>query len=205
MSKWITVATDGSCRATMGAGPMGWAWAADDGRWASNGFWTGTNQRAELWGLLSVLISFPDDKLHLQMDSEYALKTASEWAPRWAAKGWRIKGDRRPVNLDLIRPIYDLVSQRTEPIEWEWVKGHAGHRLNAIADQRATEASALAKSIIEGTEEDNERASLTLFRDSKGRTANPFQNAMMVDVISGNTAPTFAPEPVDNDLFAGIF
>jgi len=196
---WIVVATDGSCRARGGEGPMGWSWVCDDGTWASNGFHTGTNQRAELWGLLSALINFPEGPLRLEMDSQYAIGVGSAWAANWHAKGWRLKGEQRPSNLDLVVPIYELVSERSDPLELVWVQGHAAHRLNVEADRRATDASARAREVA--SEED----SLGLYLDHRGRTSNRYQHAMMADVISGNTFPELKEAMQDNDLFAGIF
>ena len=176
----MVVASDGSCLGGPG-GPIGWGWVRDDGAWLSNGFWTGTNQRAELWGLLSVLLAHPTGNIKIQMDSQYALNIGESWAAKWAKQGWTLKGNRPVQNLDLVMPIYEQVSIRTDPLEFEWVKGHSGHGLNEEADKRAREGSKRASKVSGDVE------SLTLYRDVKGRHSNKFQNRMMVDVIDGKT------------------
>ena len=81
----VLVGCDGSCLKNPG-GATGWAWVASDGRWASASQPSGTNQVAELWGVLSVLRDFPDNALAIQIDSEYASLMAElgedAYAPR---------------------------------------------------------------------------------------------------------------------------
>lgn len=145
MGKMLTVATDGSCLKNPG-GAIGWAWADENGRWQANGYHTGTNQRAELLGLLSVLRSFSNQDLHIQLDSQYSLNIAETWVWGWAKANWQRK---KPLsNLDIVKVLHaELVDRRNRGIktEYEWVKGHVGNALNEVADVRAGEASAKAK------------------------------------------------------------
>lgn len=143
----ITVACDGSCLKNPG-GATGWAWAAEDGRWASGCQPKGTNQVAELWGVLSVLRDFPVEPLIVQIDSEYAMKCATVWAKGWAKRGWRtVSGD--PVkNLALVQAIHRQMTVRTTPIEFVKVPGHDPENrwpLNTEADRLAGEAARYAK------------------------------------------------------------
>ena len=142
----ITVACDGSCLKNPG-GATGWAWATDDGRWAAGCQPTGTNQTAELWGVLSVLRDFAVEPLHVQIDSEYAMKVATIWAPRWARNGWKTASGAAVKNQALVKMIHRQMLVRTASVKFEHVPGHdPGNRwpLNTEADKRARRAAIYA-------------------------------------------------------------
>ena len=170
MSEPILIASDGSSHQNGFGGPMGWAWAREDGAWLSNGWHTGSNQRAELFAILSVLLAHPRTYVRVQMDSQYAMNVTEKWSVGWAKRGWT-KPDGKPIaNLDIIKPIRELMEARSVPIEFQWVKGHLKSNqfpLNTVADVRAGEAS--ARAILAHNPED----SLKLYLDSKGRTELP--------------------------------
>lgn len=143
----MLVATDGSCLRNPG-GPIGWAWAAADGRWASACQPFGTNQVAELWGLLSVLVDFPDVPLVVQMDSEYARKVATVWAPGWARRGWRTASGDPVKNLGLVQSVYRRMQVRTAEVRLVHVPGHDRSNrwpLNTRADDLAGKAAHYAQ------------------------------------------------------------
>jgi ribonuclease HI len=62
----------------------------------------------------------------------------NEWLPGWKAKGWRRKGGEIE-NLDLWK-ILDQDAARHQ-IEWEWVRGHAGHPRNEYVNFLAIRAA----------------------------------------------------------------
>ena len=135
----IVAAADGS--ALGNPGPAGWAWYVDDDRWASGGWPRGTNNMGELMAVLDLLrqTAHVDDDLLVYCDSTYVINVVTKWMAGWKRKGWR-KGDGKPVmNVDLIQAIDVAVKGRR--VQFEWVKGHAGHPLNEAADQRAVAAS----------------------------------------------------------------
>ena len=51
---------------------------------------------------------------------------------------WRNAAGAPVANMDLWRRILDAA--KTHPIEWKWVRGHAGDAMNERADRLATEA-----------------------------------------------------------------
>jgi ribonuclease HI len=184
MSNQTVIACDGSSHKKANGemrGAVGWAWARDDGAWQSSGFWTGTNQTAELHAIRSVLLMNPKGNLLVQLDSQYALNVTEKWAKGWARKNW-IKADGKPVlNRGIIEEILFLRESRQDPIEFQWVKGHLKDNrfpLNTLADKYAGEASARAKSTT------NAEESLLLYRDSKGRTSLTQETRMMMRVIA---------------------
>ncbi|MFZ2624257.1 MAG: RNase H family protein [Propionibacterium sp.] len=132
----ITAAADGS--SLSNPGPAGWAWYIDDEHWASGGWPHGTNNMGELMAVLDLLRSTAvdaDQPLHILCDSQYVINSVTKWMPGWKRKGW-VKRDGKPVlNVELIKAIDEAIQGRE--ISFEWVKGHAGHRLNEAADTRA--------------------------------------------------------------------
>lgn len=150
------IACDGSslrdAAGVVGKGPVGWAFARDDGYWYANGYHVGTNQRAELMGLIMVLRFHMGEQLHVQLDSKYALNTAESWMWGWARNNW-VKKDGLPVaNIDLVQTLYGLmVEHGSKNIVFEWVKGHdevRGSVLNHVADVKANETSNRVKSSL---------------------------------------------------------
>jgi len=178
----VLIACDGSSHRNGFDGPMGWAWAREDGAWLGNGLWAGSNQKAELWAIVSVLMAHPKIPLHIQTDSQYALNVAEKWSVGWARRGWT-KPDNKPIaNLHIIKPLRELIDQRKEPIVFQWVKGHLKDNrfpLNTQADIRAGEASERAKKATDL------ESSLLLYRDSKGRTSLPTEDRMMRRIMNG--------------------
>jgi len=134
----ITVSTDGSCLVNPG-GPWGWAWVDHDGaRWDSGGGASGTNQVAELTGVLEAIKANPGPApLLIEADSQYAIKCASEWLPGWKAKGWRTASGGPVKNLELVQAIDAAIAERPGPVRFRWVRGHIGHKYNERADELA--------------------------------------------------------------------
>ncbi|SER59795.1 ribonuclease HI [Propionibacterium cyclohexanicum] len=132
----ITAAADGS--SLSNPGPAGWAWYIDDDHWASGGWPHGTNNMGELMAVLDLLRSTavdPGEPLHILCDSQYVINAVTTWMAAWKRKGW-VKRDGKPVgNVELMKAIDDAMQGRS--VTFEWVKGHAGHRLNEAADSRA--------------------------------------------------------------------
>jgi ribonuclease HI len=135
----IIAAADGS--ALGNPGPAGWAWYVDDERWAAGGWSHGTNNVGELTAVLELLRATAQESepVHILCDSQYAIKACTEWLPGWKRKGWR-KADGKPVmNVEIIKALDEELQGRA--VTFEWVKGHANHRMNEAADVRARAAA----------------------------------------------------------------
>jgi ribonuclease HI len=135
------VSTDGSCLKNPG-GPSGWAWYAGDNCWESGGFNPGTNQQAELLAVLAALKNIPlDIPIVIRMDSQYALKSCTQWMAGWKKKGWK-KADGQPVmNLEIMQALDAAMAARTAPFKMEWVRGHRGDMYNENADYLCGQAA----------------------------------------------------------------
>ena len=139
-----TVATDGACM--RNPGPAGLSWVGEDGRWAAGSLEAGTNNIGEL---LAVLYAIRDnagvENLHIQADSMYAINTYRSWMDAHARRGWKTSAKEPTKNVDILQALIDARDARRAAglpdVTFEHVKGHAGHRLNGWADERAVRAS----------------------------------------------------------------
>ena len=135
----IVIYTDGACSGNPG--PGGWAWAVapsgdinDSGAEARS-----TNQRMEIMAAYQAVIHFEDDPrvIRIVADSTYVVKCFNDgWWRGWHKRGWK-NSQRQPVaNRDLWEPFIELVIKRGR-VEFEWVKGHSGNRMNDYVDALA--------------------------------------------------------------------
>lgn len=135
--KAIEVFTDGACRGNPG--PGGWGvLLIIDGKESS--LWGGerntTNNRMELTAAIKALEGCNSDSdITLTTDSTYVKDGITKWLVNWKQKNW-LTASKKPVkNKDLWIRLDDLNSSLE--VTWKWVKAHAGHRENEIADMLA--------------------------------------------------------------------
>jgi ribonuclease HI len=135
----LVIYTDGACSGNPG--PGGWAWAvAPAGEPnASGGEPHSTNQRMEVLAAFDAVRTFVDDPriIRIVSDSNYVVKCFNDgWWRGWHARGWK-NSQRQPVaNRDLWEPFIEMVVTRGR-VEFEWVKGHSGDRMNDLVDALA--------------------------------------------------------------------
>jgi len=141
----IRAYTDGACSGNPGPGGWGVVLVAlQDGkvvreRELSGGAAETTNNRMELMAAIAALEALErPSRLTVVTDSAYVKGGITGWLHGWKRNGWKTAG-RKPVkNVDLWQRL-DAAAARHE-VEWEWVKGHAGHAENERADRLAREA-----------------------------------------------------------------
>ena len=128
------VYADGGCDPNPGPGGWGVVVAAPDGTVELCGGEPGTttNNRMELTAAIKGLEHFPAGAaIEMRCDSQYVVKSVTEWMRGWKAKGWRTTtGEVK--NIDLMKRLDELNAARD--VKWTWVRGHAGDRLNERAD-----------------------------------------------------------------------
>ncbi len=95
-----------------------------------------TNNRMELMAAITALQSTPAHlPIQIWTDSGYVKDGITSWISGWKNRGWK-KADGKPVlNLELWQQL-DALSQNRQ-IDWQWIKGHAGHAGNEMADKLA--------------------------------------------------------------------
>lgn len=132
--KAVTIHTDGACEGNPG--PGGWAAVLRHGarsRELSGGAPATTNNRMELQAAIAALQALKEPcQVKLWTDSEYLRQGITEWLSGWKRRGWRT-ADKKPVkNEDLWRAL-DAATARHQ-VNWQWLKGHAGHPDNERCD-----------------------------------------------------------------------
>ena len=135
--KEIEVFTDGACRGNPGPGGWGVLLRIDGEEITLfGGDLNTTNNRMELKAAIKALEYF-DDKVSLSIstDSNYVKDGITKWLLNWKKNNW-VTASKKPVkNKDLWKQLDTLNS--LNDVSWKWVKGHAGHRENEIADMLA--------------------------------------------------------------------
>lgn len=133
--KIIEIFTDGACSGNPG--PGGWAAVLRYGeveKELSGGEETTTNNRMELTACIEALSALKESCIvKLTTDSQYVVNGIEKgWAASWRENGWR-KGDKKPaLNPDLWEKLLNLCE--THEVEFNWIKGHNGHKENERCD-----------------------------------------------------------------------
>ena len=132
MTQTITLYVDGACRGNPGLGGWGaYIITESEKHKLCGGEAETTNNRMELTAAIEGIQFCPrDTKLIIWTDSKYVKQGITEWIHGWKKKNWKdVK------NPDLWK-LLDATCQGRD-IEWNWIKGHAGHPGNEMADQLA--------------------------------------------------------------------
>ena len=141
MSDKVEIFTDGSCLGNPGPGGYGALLRYKGHEKAlSEGFFLTTNNRMELLAAIVALetLKRPCD-IVLTTDSQYVRQGITQWIHNWKRRGWR-KADKSPVvNVDLWQRLDAAITRHQ--IDWQWVKGHAGHPENCDELARAAAES----------------------------------------------------------------
>jgi ribonuclease HI len=141
----VEIFTDGACKGNPG--PGGWGAVIRAGkteRELSGGEKLTTNNRMEMTAAIEGLNALKRPcHVTLSTDSRYVMDGLTKWIKGWQRNGWRT-ADKKPVkNADLWQALLDAAAPHR--IDWQWVKGHAGHPENERADRLASNAADAAR------------------------------------------------------------
>lgn len=139
MNEKVEIFTDGACRGNPG--PGGWGVLLriqGNEKSLYGGELETTNNRMELTAAIIGLESLKKPySVTLTTDSKYVMNGITDWIENWKKRGW-ITAAKKPVkNEDLWRRLDKACSQHE--INWQWVKGHSGHRENELVDALANQ------------------------------------------------------------------
>ena len=141
MSDKVEIFTHGSCLGNPGPGGYGALLRYKGHEKAlSEGFFLTTNNRMELLAAIVALETLKRPcNIVLTTDSQYVRQGITQWIHNWKRRGWR-KADKSPVvNVDLWQRLDSAITRHQ--IDWQWVKGHAGHPENERCDELARAAA----------------------------------------------------------------
>ncbi len=147
----IIIYTDGGCSGNPG--PGGWAYVVAAGE---NEQITGsghdvqtTNNKMELTAVIESLhyikATHPNGlrAVHIHTDSQYVKNGITTWIHGWIRNGWKTAAKKPVKNKELWIDLKAISDQL--PVQWHWVKGHAGVELNELCDSLVQEQIAVAK------------------------------------------------------------
>ncbi len=141
MSKQVEIFTDGSCLGNPGPGGYGIVLRYNQHeKTLSEGFFLTTNNRMELLAAIIALEALKRPcHVTLSSDSQYLRQGITQWIHQWKRRQWKT-ANRKPVkNADLWQRLDTATTPHT--IDWQWVKGHAGHPENERCDELARDAA----------------------------------------------------------------
>ena len=134
--------TDGACSGNPGPGGWGVLMRAIQGdeilkqRELSGGAELTTNNQMELMAAISALeVLERASELTIVTDSTYVKNGVTGWIHGWKKNGWKTAAKKPVKNVELWQRLDEAQARHT--VNWEWVKGHAGHPENERADELA--------------------------------------------------------------------
>ncbi|RYY54722.1 MAG: ribonuclease HI [Chitinophagaceae bacterium] len=104
----------------------------------SQGYQFTTNNRMELMGVIHGLEKLKTrSRVIVYSDSQYVINGIEKgWARKWKIKGWFRTRTEKASNYDLWGRLLDNIDVH-EKVNFQWVKGHAGHPENERCDELA--------------------------------------------------------------------
>ena len=137
MTQAVELFTDGACKGNPGRG--GWGALLRYGeveKELCGGEPNTTNNRMELLAVIRGLEALTrESDVVVTTDSTYVKNGITQWIHNWKKNGWKTAAKKPVKNVDLWQALDSAVSRHR--VQWEWVKGHAGHPGNERADELA--------------------------------------------------------------------
>ena len=130
--------TDGACSGNPGPGGWGAVIFDNDNNQTniSGKEKNTTNNRMEILAAIMALKKIKSNsQITIYTDSTYVKNGITEWVFNWKKNNWKTASKKPVKNVDLWQKLDALID--SHEIDWQWVKGHSGHRENEIADQLA--------------------------------------------------------------------
>jgi ribonuclease HI len=139
--KKVELFTDGACKGNPG--PGGWGALLRLGKHEkelTGGELDTTNNRMEMMAAIRGLNALIEPcQVEVFTDSKYLVDGITKWVEGWKKRGW-VNASKKPVrNADLWHELIELTGRHE--VNWNWVKGHAGHAENERVDRLASDAA----------------------------------------------------------------
>jgi ribonuclease HI len=136
----VEIYTDGGCRGNPGVGGWGALLRMGEHQKELKGAEAETtNNRMELTAAIEGLKALTRPcQVVLTTDSQYVKNGITQWIANWKKNNWKTAAKKPVKNQDL----WMMLDEALKPhqVEWQWVKGHAGHAENERVDELANQA-----------------------------------------------------------------
>lgn len=136
----VEIFSDGACLGNPGPGGYGVILRYGDSEREISGYSPETtNNRMELRAVIAGLEALKrPSQVRVVTDSNYVFKGITTWIHTWQKKNW-LSSSKRPV---LNRDLWERLLRASKPhtIDWQWIRGHAGHPENERCDRLARRA-----------------------------------------------------------------
>jgi ribonuclease HI len=136
--KQIELYSDGACSGNPG--PGGWGAILrfkGNEKEISGGEKETTNNRMELMGVIAGLETLKENCIvDIYTDSQYIANAfLKNWLGSWQKNGWKTAAKKPVKNRELWERL--LVQAERHQLNWNWIRGHAGHPENERCDKLA--------------------------------------------------------------------
>ena len=96
-----------------------------------------TSNQMEMTAIAEALNALPyKSYVTVYSDSQYFVNGITKWIKGWKRNNWKLANGQPVKNKELWMTI-DLLSGRFYSVRYLWIKGHAGHEGNEMADKLA--------------------------------------------------------------------
>lgn len=139
--KQISIFTDGACSGNPGPGGWGAILRYKNHEKEISGCEKETtNNRMELLAVINALESLKTKCIvDIFTDSQYIANAFNKgWLEKWQQNGWKTAAKKPVKNKELWLRLVKMAQKHD--LNWNWVKGHAGHPENERCDQLAVAA-----------------------------------------------------------------
>ncbi len=136
----VEVFTDGACRGNPGPGGWGVLLRYGDTEKELYGYVPETtNNQMELMAAIQGLEALKRPcHVTLTTDSQYVRRGITQWIQNWKKNNWKT-AQKKPVKNKQLWQRLDAASSQHQ-LQWNWVKGHSGHKENERVDELANRA-----------------------------------------------------------------
>ena len=158
----VTIYTDGAARGNP-EGPGGYGcvlhYVDSKGtlhvREFSAGYAKTTNNRMELMAVIIGMEALPKPcQITVISDSKYVTDAFNQhWIAGWLKKDWKNSANKPVKNKSLWQRL--LKAMEPHQVQFQWIKGHAGHPENERCDELATTAADGEHLLIDYREKDD--------------------------------------------------
>lgn len=156
MTDKTIIYTDGGSVSYRGNYYGGWGFSGKSGDKTFVGYGAckarnATNNHAEMEAYVQAceyVLKHKFNDVLFKLDSQYVLKGANTYLPRWEESGWLTKQGLPVKNKQMwinIKNVRAKLKEANIKHEYEWVKGHRGDVGNELADKGATKGIALSR------------------------------------------------------------